>query len=524
MKTELINYSKKLIFVVVRKSIKIEFNDYLTIVSRNNSLLKEGIELYPRIRPDKKYLEIPYIIDTWKEVLKNGERALSVGEITIRGRIFSVRMSSSKLFFYDIYASGAKIQAVCSLRVYKGDPSIFLKINRNLRKGDVVEMVGILGKTNVGEFSIFITSRIQLLSPCIYPLPSEIKDVEKRFENRHVDFLIHPKASSYMILQVETPILSGLTGGANARPFYTHANSLKKKIFLRIAPELWLKKLIIGGFDKIFEIGKCFRNEGLDSNHNPEFTMCEFYQTYASLDDLIEITKSLLSGLVKELTNNCLLKGNTLSLVNNGFLNNYKILDFIPSLENWLNTPFPNLDSPSAISELLSIASEKNIILKKPHTINRILDQLSDQFIASQSNEPTFFIYHPEIMSPLAKSSLRHGQKIAHRGELYIFGKEICNFYEEENAPSEQYSKMCRQQEDRDHNSDFDIQMINLDYINALKWGLPPTGGWGMGIDRLCMILSGTLRISEVLSFGNLRMTCISNLSNSQNEYDKKDK
>ncbi|KAG5514007.1 hypothetical protein PMAC_000629 [Pneumocystis sp. 'macacae'] len=509
---------------------------------RHDNLLKEGIELYPRIRSDKKYLEISHAINKWKKILKNGERALSAGEVTIRGRIFSVRISSSKLFFYDIYASGAKIQAVCSLRAYKGDPSIFLKINRNLRKGDAVEMIGILGKTNVGEFSIFITSKIQLLAPCVHPLPSKIKDVKKRFENRHVDFLIHPETSGYIVLrskiltyvrtfllnrnflEVETPILGGLTGGANARPFYTYANFLKKKkILLRIAPELWLKRLIIGGFDKIFEIGKCFRNEGLDSNHNPEFTMCEFYQTYASLDDLIEITKLLLSGLAKELASNCLLKDNIISLVNNGFLNNYKILDFIPSLENWLNTSFPDLDSPFAISKLLSIANEKKIILKKPHTINRILDQLSDQFLLSQSNEPTFLIYHPQIMSPLAKSSLRHGQKIAHRGELYIFGKEICNFYEEENSPSEQYLKMFRQQEDHNHNDDFTLQMMDSEYVNALKWGLPPTGGWGMGVDRLCMILSGTSKITEVLSFGNLRMTCISNLldSDKTNTYKK---
>ncbi|KAG4305873.1 hypothetical protein PORY_000783 [Pneumocystis oryctolagi] len=515
--------------------------NYGNLGNRQDNLVKEGIKLYPRICYDKKYLEIYQAVNTWKETLKNGERVLNIGEVTIRGRIYSVRASSSKLFFYDIYASGAKIQAVCSLRAYKGDPVIFLKINRNLRRGDVVEMTGILGKTNIGEFSIFITSKIQLLAPCLCPLPLNVKDIEKRFENRHVDFLVHPETSDYIILrskiltyirtfllnknflEVETPILGGSVGGANARSFYTYANSLRgKKIFLRIAPELWLKRLVIGGFDRIFEIGKCFRNEGIDSNHNPEFTMCEFYQTYTSLEDLIEITKSLLSGLIKELINSRLLKGNILSLINNGFLDTYKILDFISSLEEWLNMPFPDLDSSSAIDKLLYIATEKNISLVKPYTINRILDQLSSKFLESQHNGPTFIINHPQIMSPLAKSSIRNNQKIAHRGELYIFGKEICNFYEEENDPCEQYSKMLHQQRDRDYAGDSDAQIADLNYIDSLKWGLPPTGGWGMGIDRLCMILCNSPKINEVLSFGNLRMTCNSDLILKNEKYPRK--
>ncbi|KAG4301359.1 hypothetical protein PCK1_002285 [Pneumocystis canis] len=501
------------------------------IEAHRNNLVKEGIELYPRIHQNEKYLEIRQAINNYKNFLKNGERILNIGEVTIRGRIMSIRVSSSKLFFYDIYASGEKIQAVCSLREYKGHSNTFLKINRNLHKGDIVEMVGILGKTKVGEFSIFITSKIQLLAPCLYSLPSKILNVEKRFKNRHVDFLIHPETSNYIILrskiltyirtfllnknflEVETPILSGTTGGANARPFYTYANSLDgKKIFLRIAPELWLKRLIIGGFDKIFEIGKCFRNEGLDSNHNSEFTICEFYQAYASLEDLIEITKTLLSGLTKELSNNNCLKNNIFSLASNGFFNNYKIIEFIPSLEKQLGMSLPHLDSPLAIHELLYIANQKNIILLKPHTVNRILDQFFDQLLIHQCNEPTFVIHYPEVMSPLAKSSEKYGQKIAHRAELYIFGKEICNFYEEENCPVQQHLKMLQQQKDYNHYENFDLQPIDLDYINALKWGLPPTGGWGMGIDRLCMILSGISKINEVLSFGNIRMTSNSSL------------
>ncbi|KAG5440614.1 hypothetical protein PCK2_000324 [Pneumocystis canis] len=318
----------------------------------------------------------------------------------------------------------------------------------------------------------------------------------------------HVMINALNFLEVETPVLSGTTGGAMARPFHTYANSLnEKKIFLRIAPELWLKRLIIGGFDKIFEIGKCFRNEGLDSNHNSEFTICEFYQTYASLEDLIDMTKTLLSGLTKELFNNNFLKGDIFSLVNSGFFNNYKILDFVSSLEEYLGMPLPHLDSPLAIHELLCIADKKNIVLLKPHTVSRILDQFFDQFLTPQCNEPTFIVHYPQIMSPLAKSSEKDGQKIAHRAELYIFGKEICNFYEEENCPVQQRLKMLQQQENHYYCKDLERQMIDSNYINALEWGLPPTGGWGMGIDRLCMILSGMPRINEVLSFGNLRMT-----------------
>ncbi|QSL64584.1 hypothetical protein MERGE_001885 [Pneumocystis wakefieldiae] len=480
------------------------------IDDRLEHFFREKIEPYPRIEYDERYIEICRAISTWKDKLKNGERVLNGKEVTIRGRIFSIRSSSSKLFFYDIYAFGAKIQSVCSLRAYKDDASIFLKMNKSLRRGDIVEMTGILGKTNLGEFSIF-TSKMQLLAPCLHPLPSKFKNVEKHSKNRSVDFLVHPEISSSIVLrskiltyirefllnrgflEVETPILSGSTGGASARPFYTHANSLDgKRILLRIAPELWLKRLVIGGFDKIFEIGKCFRNEGLDSSHNPEFTICEFYQTYISLNDLIEITKSLLSGLIKELTDNDLLKGNILSLVNNCFFDTYKILDFIPSLENRLGINLPNLDLPSAVDELINIANKRNIPLLKPYTVNRILDQFSTQLLVSECDQPTFIIHHPQVMSPLSKSCTLHNQNIAYRGELYILKKEICNFYEEENAPLQQNLKFLRQQQDRDH----------------YEWGLPPTGGWGMGIDRLCMLLSNQQQINEVLAFGNLRMTC----------------
>ncbi|KTW30343.1 lysine-tRNA ligase [Pneumocystis carinii B80] len=503
------------------------------IEDRLNNFYDKEIEPYPRIQYDEKYIEICSAIDTWKDKLKNGERVLNGKEVTIRGRIFSIREASSKLFFYDIYAFGAKIQSVCSLRTYKDDASVFLKINKNLRRGDIVEMTGILGKTNLGEFSIF-TSKIQLLAPCLHSLPTKTKNVEKHFKNRPVDFLIHSEISNSIILrskiltyirkfllnrnflEVETPILSGSTGGANARPFYTHANSLDgKRILLRIAPELWLKKLVIGGFDKVFEIGKCFRNEGLDSSHNPEFTICEFYQTYISLNDLIEITKSLLSGLINELINNNLLKGNILSLANNNFFNTYKILDFIPSLENRLGINLPNLDLPSAVDQLLNIANQKNISLSKPYTVNRILDQFSTQLLVSQCNHPTFIIHHPQIMSPLSKSSTRNNQKIAYRGELYILKKEICNFYEEENAPLQQYSKFLRQQQDRDHLGDSEIQLLDSTYINALEWALPPTGGCGIGIDRLCMLFSNQKQINPILTFGNLKSTCSTSTSTS---------
>lgn len=372
---------------------------------------------------------------------------------------------------------------------------------------------------------------MELLSPCLHPPPLEIQHSETRYQNRHVDLMVNPKAMeilrlrSYIIqhlreqllqrnfLEVQTPIMSGESGGATARPFLTEATAYRgKKLALRIAPELWLKRLVVGGMDRIFEIGTQFRNEGIDATHNPEFTTCEFYQAYASLEDLIKLTEALflsLANRVRELKED---KFKNLAQLEISFEPPFKRLEFIPALEQAMGRMLPDLDNQAeedVTRQLLDLMRELDVALPARLTVPRILDKLAGTYLEPLCTEPTFITHHPEALSPLSKSSIRNGRRVTERVELFINGDEIVNAYEEENSPTEQRKKFLTQLGWRDEeNSVPDVgNGIDEAYCTALEWGLPPTGGWGLGVDRLCMLFAGVDKISEVLAFGGLRGT-----------------
>lgn len=394
-----------------------------------------------------------------------------------------------------------------------------------------VGVTGHPGRTPSGELSLFATTHMELLSPCLHPPPLEIRQPEKRYQNRHVDLMVNPKAMeilrlrSYIIqhlreqllqldfLEVQTPIMSDETGGAIARPFLTEATAYRgKKLALRIAPELWLKRLVIGGMDRIFEIGSQFRNEGIDATHNPEFTTCEFYQAYAGLEDLIKLTEALFSSLaerVRELKKD---KFKNLAQLEISFESPFKRLEFIPALEEAMGKTLPDLDNQAeedVTRQLFDLMRELDLAPPVKPTVPRILDKLAGTYLEPLCIEPTFITHHPEALSPLSKSSIRNGRKVTERVELFINGNEIVNAYEEENSPTEQRKKFLRQLGWRDEeNSVPDVgKSVDEAYCAALEWGLPPTGGWGMGVDRLCMLFAGVDRIGEVLAFGGLRGT-----------------
>ena len=393
-------------------------------------------------------------------------------------------------------------------------------------------------RTSRGELSLKATEIPKLLSPCLHDVPLDAKEHENSPYDRHVQYLANPEAVEvlrarssiiqYMrrfmldrsFMEVDTPILASDAGGAIAQPFRTSATEFpERQLSLRIAPELWLKRLVVGGFDKVFEIGPSFRNEGqfcrtklateksnslsgLDKTHNPEFTTCEFYHAYADLEMLISMTEALLTGLARDIQEHHQKSGS--SPIDVDFSRPFRRIDFIPGIEEAIGRSLPDLIAPNATSEVLQIYQDLSLPVPSNPTLPRLLDKLCSEYVEPQCQNPTFIINPPECLSPLSKTFTHAttNQRVAARGELFIEGKEIVNTYEEENSPVEQRRKFQGQLLYREEG---DPGTIDESYLQALEWGLPPTGGWGCGIDRLVMLFTGTRRIGDVLSFGNLR-------------------
>ncbi|KAL8671094.1 MAG: hypothetical protein Q9168_004395 [Polycauliona sp. 1 TL-2023] len=306
-------------------------------------------------------------------------------------------------------------------------------------------------------------------------------------------------------LEVQTPIMANLAGGAVARPFQTHAVEFPDRhVELRTAPELWLKRLVLGGFERIFEIGPCFRNEGIDKIHNPEFTTCEFYRAFANLDYLTQVTEDLISRLISYTNHLTLEDLPSLSSCEISISSPFPQLDFIKDLQKLMNAELPDLQSPDAENEVIQLFRANSIPLPTSPTLPRLLDRLASRYLEPLCQDPTWITHHPECLAPLAKSFIDPDtkQRVSARAELFIRGKEVVNTYEEENSPFEQRRKFEEQVKYRNDDNRADV---DENYLEALEWGLPPTGGWGCGIDRLVMLLSGTDRINDVLPFGNLR-------------------
>ncbi|KAI8361486.1 lysyl-tRNA synthetase [Mortierella sp. GBAus27b] len=499
----------------------------LTPEERLEDLKSLGVTPYPRYRPPTVPLvEVRHIIRDNQDVLENGTKD-ETKKVSISGRIHSKRDSSSKLVWFDIVQDGHSIQAVFNRKSYAGTDQEFEVAARNFHRGDIVQLTGYVGKTKTGELSVFITEALELLSPCLHPIPtrSGLKDPEKRFRNRHLDFLVNPDGLETLktrrnvikfirqfldnrnFLEVETPILSLQAGGANAKPFVTHANALGVDMSMRVAPELYLKQLVIGGADRVYELGKQFRNEGIDADHNPEFTTCEFYQSYANLDNLFEMTEDMLQEMTKSITGSSIVstvlaEGDP--PVELSFEKPFRRINIVEHLEEKLGVTLPDLNS-EPVEELLNICKDNKVYVPSPHTVPRILDKLISHFIEPECTQPTFLWGHPIIMSPLAKDiKLESGRVVAGRFELFVAGKEIVNAYEELNDPIQQKERFTKQQCDKDK-GDEEAQPMDKAFCTALEYGLPPTAGWGMGVDRVCQILTGSNHIRDVLAFPTMR-------------------
>ncbi|KAF9427892.1 hypothetical protein BGZ94_003917 [Podila epigama] len=467
--------------------------------ARLEELRRAGFDPYPRYQhPSIPIVPIRDVIATYEDTLDNGAKDLTK-KISVTGRIYSKRDSSSKLVWFDLHQNGSTLQAVFTRRMYSGTDQEFEAAAKNFQRGDFVQLSGHVGKTKTGQLSIFITDGFELLSPCLHPIPtrSGLRDPEKRFRNRHLDFLVN----------LETPILSTQAGGANAKPFVTHANALDMEMHMRVAPELYLKQLVIGGADRVYEIGKQFRNEGIDADHNPEFTTCEFYRAYANLDDIFEMTEDMLQEMAKSVTGSHIVPYKLSKLeepIELSFAKPFRKINIMETLEEKLGAPLPDLEK-EPIQELLQLCREHKVFVSTPHTVPRIMDKLISTFIEPECIQPTFLWGHPIIMSPLAKDiKLDSGRTVAGRFELFVAGKEIVNAYEELNDPVQQRDRFTKQQTDKDM-GDEEAQPMDQAFCTALEYGLPPTAGWGMGVDRVCQIMTGSSHIRDVLAFPTMR-------------------
>ncbi|KAL2756569.1 hypothetical protein ACRALDRAFT_1030794 [Sodiomyces alcalophilus JCM 7366] len=504
-------------------------------------------ESHPRLKSTEGRMSIPQFKKRWQPQKAPDTSKL----VTLYGRIQSIRKHGNKLIFLTIVNEVETIQGMINLKMVQPmTKEAFKLFGRLIERGDHIFYVAITGKptrSSTGELVLEARVLPELLAPAMEPIPESLTDPETKSQKRHLDMLVNREVADTLrlkshimqfirdhflrddFLEVQTPILAHNAGGAVARPFVTRATEFpNKELSLRVAPELWLKRLVVGGLNKVFEMGPSFRNEGIDATHNPEFTMCEFYSAYANLEDLIGITEALMQGLANrcdELIRDKLTSLQPIDVAK--FAAPFPRIEFIPALEEALGFRLPNLSGRDALPEVLAESV--------PSTLAKLLDRLAAVYLEPQSFErPALITHHPACMSPLAKSFLcpRTGQLVSARAELFVDGRELANMYEEENDPTAQARKLAEYramsarkpsssslagvegdgegeggmavQGGRD-DGDMDAAPLDKSYIKAMEAGLPPTGGWGCGVERLVMLFSGANRISDCLTFGTLR-------------------
>ena len=448
--------------------------------------------------------------DTEKEALE--QQAI---EVSVAGRMMSRRVMG-KIIFADLQDRTERIQLYVARDAL---PEGFY--NENVKKwdlGDIVAARGTLFKTNKGEFSIKVR-HIELLVKSLRPLPEKfhgLSDKEIAYRQRYVDLIVNEKSREVFkqrsqivgfirnflldqdYLEVETPMMQAIPGGAVARPFVTHHNALDMQLFLRIAPELYLKRLVVGGFERVFEINRNFRNEGLSTRHNPEFTMLEFYQAYADYHDLMDITESMFQGLAKALTEDGLVSYQGVTLDFNEPFKRMSVAESILHFNEQLS-----VNDLSNRDALVAYAEQLKIPIKDSFGLGKIQIEIFEKTVEERLTEPTFITAYPVEVSPLSRRN-DEDDFVTDRFELFIAGREIANGFSELNDPEDQAERFQAQVADKDAGDD-EAMHFDADYIRALEYGMPPTAGEGIGIDRLVMLFTDSPSIRDVLLFPHMR-------------------
>ncbi|MBW2099904.1 MAG: lysine--tRNA ligase [Deltaproteobacteria bacterium] len=476
---------------------------------KNQELKNTNVNLFPND------FSVSHTINDIKDTIEDSPESLSEEDpvFSVAGRMMAINRFGKSSFIRFRDRTG-QLQAYVR-KDKTGDDAYSLF--KQLDIGDFVGLKGSMFKTRTGEWTLLVTE-MKLLCKATRPLPEKfhgLKDPEKRYRRRYLDLIMNQDVREKFIkrgkivkgirtflldrdyLEVETPMMQPVPGGAEATPFQTHHNALGMDLFLRIAPELYLKRLVVGGFERVFEINRNFRNEGISTRHNPEFTMLEFYQAYATYEDLISLTQEMFRQLALEVSGSTSVEyqGNIID-----FEGKWARIPLLTALQEIGGVDAALLNDKEGLVEF---ASSKGIKMTRTDRLGKVITKLFDVLVEPKLIQPTFITEYPVEVSPLSRSS-DADPTVAERFELFIAGHEIANGFSELNDPDDQRERFLEQTADREA-GDAEAHFMDEDYIEALEYGMPPTAGEGIGIDRLAMLFTDSSSIREVILFPHMK-------------------
>ena len=492
-------------------------------VPNTEPLSAEEIQEQTRFRMDKlkalqesgkdPYEELTYDVTNHSTEITGDYDSFAGKTVRVAGRLMSKR-GMGKVSFCDLYDRRGKIQIFTKI---DNLPEEEYQAWQNLDIGDLVGVEGEVYMTEKGEVSI-LTKNYKLLAKCLHPLPNKyqgLKDTEIRYRQRYLDLIVNPQVKETFekrskvikeirnfladrdFMEVETPLLVTNAGGAAARPFTTHFNALDIDLKLRISLELYLKRLLVGGFERVFEIGRVFRNEGMDTRHNPEFTLMELYQAYTDYNGMMELTESMFRYVAEKVCGTTLIKYGDLEI---DFGKPFERLTMNDAIKKYAGIDFDTVEGDEAAKKL---AEEHHIEYEAWHTKGDIVNLFFEEYCEKNLLQPTFIMDHPLAISPLTKKKKGSPDKVE-RFELFINTWEMCNAYSELNDPIDQRERFAAQDATAEAGND-EADHTDEDFLNALELGMPPTGGIGYGIDRLVMLLTDSPSIRDVLLFPTMK-------------------
>ncbi|WP_033161402.1 lysine--tRNA ligase [[Mycoplasma] collis] len=481
-----------------------KFNEQ-EIIRRNKLKKYEELKINPFNQLNSELSNYKNEVAKYKDLTKQELQEEKVF-LKLAGRIHTIRSA-----FIIIKDEDNIIQ----LYYNKKQMSDFNELFETLDLGDIIYASGHLMKTNTGEFAIHVNDLV-LLTKSLKPLPDKyhgLTDIEERYRRRYLDLIINPNSREVFLnrskiislirryfdekgyLEVETPVLQPILGGANAKPFITFYNALKSEFYLRIATELPLKKLLVGGLNKVYEIGRIFRNEGVDTTHNPEFSSIEFYEAYSDLFKMMHHTESLIKFIAKNLNKEQIKLGDNTIFLNQDF----KKIDMVDETSKYVGFDLKK----ASFEQIKEAALKYNLKSEKYFTSGHYINELFEHFVEKTLIQPTFVYGHPIEISPLARQNEKD-PRFTDRAELFINKKEYANMFSELNDPIDQLNRFVNQLKEKESGND-EANEIDYDFVEALEYGMPPAGGCGIGIDRLVMLLTEKESIREVLLFPHLK-------------------